>query len=145
MNNEDNNLDMNKPMSKKEYYITKLEKYEELNKQTQKDIFLLCSLTILPIIFILLSSVNSIVNPDEYILSTIVGAGGSVGLIMTLSSVASSIAEKAGLESRINAIKEKLELLDLKSNTDYDEKYSQSEDYYEPILGFDEEEKGRNR
>lgn len=66
------------------------------------------------------------------------GVGG-----LSLSYLALSIAKKAELESRINEIKEKLELLDLKSNTDYDEKYSQSEDYYEPILGFDEEEKGR--
>lgn len=40
----------------------------------------------------------------------------------SISAIAITIAKKAGLENRINAIKEKLELLDLQNNNNEEEK-----------------------
>lgn len=39
-NNENNNLDINQPMDEKvkEYYVTKLEKYEELSEEKKSGI-----------------------------------------------------------------------------------------------------------
>lgn len=122
MNNEDNNsLDMTNIKTENEYYVKKLEKYEESNEKTKKDIFTQCMIATCAIFIVGLCSSNLAINPDEYIASAIMSVGGSVGLVMSLTSVAFAIAKKAGLESRINAIKEKLELYKLQNNQNINE------------------------
>ena len=128
-NNENNGLNMNQPMSEKEYWVTKLEKYEELNEQKKLDILKGCAIAICAIVSIGIASSNIVVNSDEYISSSLVDVVGSGAGFISFAYVACSIAKKAGLESRINAIKEKLELYDIQNNQNND----------------NEEEKGRNR
>lgn len=122
MNNEDNNnLDMTNIKNEKEYYVKKLEKYEESNEKTKKDIFTQCMIATCAIVTVGIWSGNLAINPDKYMTSAIMIIGGSVGLTMSLTSVALAIAKKVGLESRINAIKEKLELYKLQNNQNINE------------------------
>lgn len=128
-NNENNNLDMNKPKTEKEYYVTKLEKYKESNKEENVCIMLYSITASIGGMAIVVGSSIDVFN----IWGVISGLGivsGTYGLTM----LAIAIAKKAGLESSINAIKEKLELLDLQNNQNINENSINSG-----------EEKGRNR
>lgn len=88
-----------------------MEKYEEMNEETRKSVLFDAFLTSAAALIL----VNSL-TLDNVGMSMFAGiiaiAHGTVGIY----SVASDIAKKAGLESSINAIKEKLELLDLQNN-----------------------------
>ncbi len=110
-NNENNNLDMNQPMNEKEYYVKKLEKYEELNEREWNNFAAGAVMAVCATAFVC----YGIMSQDS---NGFVGFGLEFGSILV---IANAIAEKAGLESRINEIKEKLELLELQNKQNFDE------------------------
>lgn len=139
-NKDNNNLDMNKPRNEKEFYVKKLEKYKELKDEQLLNIIANCVISSFVVIEMIMVIENYITlnNPNfvynEYLANFSIKelfSGiclGTVALSIASLSVAYSVAKKAGLESRIKAIKKKLELLDLQNN--------QNNNY--------EEEKGRS-
>lgn len=117
-NNNNNNLDMNQSMNEnvKEYYVTKLEKYEELNEQARKSVYvssILVSLCALMLVY------SATIDVED--ISMFGGIIASLTGIVGIYSLACDIAKKVGLESRINAIKEKLEIYNLQNNQNFDE------------------------
>lgn len=118
INNENNNLDMNQPTNEnvKEYYVEKIEEYEELNEKARKSVYI--SSIIVSICTLMLVYSPTIDDGNISVLSGVfAGINGFAGIY----SVACDIAKKAGLESRIHAIEEKLELLELKNNQNFGE------------------------
>lgn len=125
MNNENNNLDMTNLKTKKEYYVEQLEKYEKLNDKEGK----LISINVAMATVAICVCTGGIMYHNSLALTAIGGIFGSISLLSF------SIAKKAGLESRINAIKEQLELYKLLNNRSCEE-IQDDENYLE--------EKGRN-
>lgn len=122
MNNENDNLDISKPKTEKEYYVKKLEKYEELDEKIKKDIFIHCMITTISIVTIGMFTSNLVVNPEAYYISSVsMSVCGALCLTLSLASVACSIAKKAGLENRIMELNEALELYELQSNQSYED------------------------
>ncbi len=134
-NKNNNNLDMNQPMNEivKEYYVKKIEKYEELNERENKKLFLNVLNCALLGIIILMMNVYDIKYDINQIVYTLVSASGISVSVVGIRDIAASIAKKAGLESRINEIDEKFELWELQNKQNNNEN---SMNY--------EEEKGRS-
>ncbi len=108
----------------------KLEKYEELSKEQGSKISTAAFVATEGIIIIMIGT--NMYNSFDFIYPTIFG---SVLVGTSIWGIATTIAEKAGLESRINEIKEKLELYKSQNNQSVGEN-SDGINY--------EEEKGRS-